>query len=151
MYDRDRYLHFDFNLSTYCCKTERPERYQATRWILEYGLPGVNELGLEYQELIALRNELKSFIKHPYLFRDKRQTKRMDKLKSKFKKFDHYCYTKLQKFSGQFNALKEFDDFETQFFGSFEDEYEYKYKRENEDKYQDIYIDIKHELLPKFK
>lgn len=125
MFEGNRYLHFDFNLGTYCCKTTRPPKKQARLWILKYGLPGVYEMHLPYQELVDLRNNLNSFIENPYLFKNKELTAHTRKLKSKFETFDDYR-DKLQNFSEQFIASKEFDDFETQFFESFRDDGEYK-------------------------
>ena len=125
MFEGNRYLHFDFNLGTYCCKTEPPFPTQAKQWILEYGLPGVNDLGLTRNELLDLHNNLYSFIKNAYLFKNKELTAHTRKLKSKFEKFHYYAY-KLKNFSEQFIASKEFDDFETQFFESFRDDGEYK-------------------------
>jgi len=134
MYDRDRYLHFDFNLGKYCCKPEPPNREDAKQWILKYGLPRVDQLGLEYQELV----DLNSFIEQPPLFENKRLTARMEKLKSEFERFNRF-FDKLKKFSGEFGASEDFKEFETQFFGYFEDEY------------QNIYNNIKAVLLPNFK
>jgi len=139
MYDRDRYLHFDFDLRKYCCKTEPPTPEQAKQWILEYGLPGVYKMGLEYQELV----DLNSFIEQPPLFENKKLTKHMEELKSKFERFNRF-FDKLKKFSGEFGASEEFKAFETRFFGSFES-FEYEYK------YQDIYNNIKDVLFPNFK
>lgn len=144
MFEGNRYLHFD--LGTYCCKTTRPPKKQARRWILEYGLPGVNELGLEYDELVDLRNNLNNFINNPSLFDQKQLTADTIKLIDKFEKFDDYGY-KLKKFSEQFNALADFNNFKTQFFRSFDD----KYEGEDEDTYQNIYKHITDELLDGFK
>ncbi len=146
MFEGNRYLHFDFNSREYCCKTTIPPKKQARRWILEYGLPGVNELGLEYDELVDLRNNLNNFINNPSLFDQKQLTADTIKLIDKFEKFDDYGY-KLKKFSEQFNALADFNNFKTQFFRSFDD----KYEGEDEDTYQNIYKHITDELLDGFK